>query len=122
MLQVLNATDKTAFINPPFQASNVQVQSTVNNQAMWIGANDTNRMLTILSGHRNGAANAKMSQGSVVNVTGMVQKVPSTVRARNQWHSSSSDANRLEQQGAYIQASQMPKAQQKRDAIKGLSR
>jgi len=112
-VQVLNATDKTSFINQPFQANDVPVQDKVNNQALWIGGNNSNRMLAILSGTGNSAANANIGKGNMVNVTGTVEKAPLAAQARSEWHLSSGEANRLEQEGAYIRASQVTNAQQR---------
>lgn len=109
-VQVLNATDKASFINKPFQANDVPVQGKVNDHVLWIGANNSSRMLTILSGAANNAANANIGQGNLVNVTGTVEKAPPIAQAKSQWHLNDSQAKLLEQEGAYIQASQVMNA------------
>lgn len=106
-LNVLNATDKNQYIGKPFQVNDVPVQKQLNNHAMWIGANNGTPMLVVLTGNGNTAANAHISQSSLINVTGTVQKAPPQAQAKNQWKLSEDDANQLERQGAYIQATQV---------------
>jgi hypothetical protein len=109
--QVLDATNKSAFINQNFQVNDAPVQGKINNRALWIGASDSSRMLAVLNRTGSSAANADISQGTLVNVTGTVEKAPPAAQLRSQWHLSRSDAQRVEQQGVYIQASQVTNAQ-----------
>lgn len=106
-LSVLNATDKNQYIGKPFQINNVPVQNQINNHAMWIGANNGAQMLVVLTGNGNMAANAHISQGSLINVTGTVEKAPPQAQAKSQWKLSDDDASQLERQGAYVQATQV---------------
>jgi hypothetical protein len=46
-VQALNATDKASLINKAFQVNEAPVQDKVNNQALWIGPDNWNRMLAI---------------------------------------------------------------------------
>src|SRR5579884_2024976 len=90
---VLNATDKQAFVGQPFRVSNVPVQNKINNQVLWIGANNNSGLLVVLTGTDNSAANAGIQQGTRVNVTGTVEKAPPAAQARQQWSLSNQDAN-----------------------------
>lgn len=104
---VLNAGNKQAYIGKPFDARNVTVQNMVNDNAMWVGGQNS-PMLLILGGAVNGsAANAHIAQGEAINVTGTVEKAPPAAQAKGQWNLSDDDVNRLEQQGAYIQANEV---------------
>jgi hypothetical protein len=104
---VLNATDKQTFIGKPFQVNNVPVQNKVNDQVLWVGGNNSTPILVVLTGAGNSAANANISQGNNVDITGTVQKAPPKNQAQHNWQLSGDDANRLEQEGAYIQATQV---------------
>lgn len=104
---VLNAGNKQAYIGQPFDAQNVTVQSKVNNNAMWVGGKNT-PMLLIMGGAANSSsANAHIAQGEAINITGTVAKAPPANEAKSQWQLSDDDVNQLEQQGAYIQATQV---------------
>jgi hypothetical protein len=106
-VQILTATNKQLFVNQGFDIRNVPVQQTNNNQAFWIGANNSDTMLVVLTGNQNNAANANIQQGQRVNVTGTIERAPSAAEAKRLWSLSDNDVNRLEQQGAYVQATQV---------------
>lgn len=109
-IAVLNATNKQLFIGQPFHVRNVPVQSIVNDHALWVGVNDADSILVILSGN-NAAANTDIAQGNRVNVVGTIQKAPEAARASQQWDLSQDDVNHLEQQGAYVQATDVQSPQ-----------
>jgi hypothetical protein len=104
---VLNATNKQSYVGKQFQVSDVPVQKKVNDHVLWIGARNATPMLLILSGNGNSAANAHIDKGSLISVTGTVQKAPPRSQAKSQWSLSGGGADRLEQQGAYIEATQV---------------
>jgi hypothetical protein len=104
---VLNATNKQPFVGRSFNAQNVPVQAVVNDHTLWVGANGAPPMLVVLTGNNNTAANANISEGSRININGTVEKSPSAAQAKQQWSLSDDDANSLEQQGAYIQATEV---------------
>lgn len=103
-LAALTATNKQPFIGGPFNVRGVPVQTVVNDHALWIGENNRGSMLVVLTGANNTVANANIAQGDPINVTGTVRKAPDTATARQQWSLTDDDANLLERQGAYIQA------------------
>lgn len=104
---VLNATDKQPFVGKPFEVNRIPVQNEVNDHVLWVGENNSTPMLVVLTGADNNAANANISQGTLVNITGTVQKAPPKDQAKNNWKLGDDDVNRLEQEGAYIQATQV---------------
>lgn len=107
---VLSATNKQPFIGKQFQIRNVPVQQKSTDQAIWISMSNGTPMLVVLTGNQNTTANANISGGSRVDVTGTVQKPPPAQQAKSQWSLSDEQTNRLEQQGAYIQARQVQAA------------
>lgn len=109
-VQILTSANKQAFVGKRFSISDVPVQQTNGNQAFWIGANNISPMLVVFEGNNN-TSNAGIQQGARVNVTGMVARAPSAANAKRMWKLSEEDANRLEQQGAYVQASRVEAAQ-----------
>ncbi len=104
---VLNATNKQPFIGHPFNVSDVPVQTVANDHAVWVGANGATPMLVVLTGNNNTTANANISEGSRININGTLEKAPPAAQAKQQWSLSDDDANRLEQQGAYINATEV---------------
>jgi hypothetical protein len=106
-LSALTATDKQPYIGKQFQINNVPVQSRVNDHVFWIGADNLTPMLVVLTGSGNTLANARIGQGTLVDVTGITQKAPPQAQAQEQWQLSGNDAAQLERQGAYVQATQV---------------
>lgn len=106
---VLNATDKQPFVGKPFSVGNVPVQSKVNDHVLWVGTNNSTPMLVVLTGAGNTTANASVSEGDRVDITGTVEKAPPKGEAQHNLQLSDDDASRLEQEGAYIQATQVTK-------------
>lgn len=104
---VLNATNKQPFVGRPFNITNVPVQTVINDHTLWVGANGATPMLVVLAGNNNTAPNANISEGSRININGTVEKAPPAAQAKQQWSLSDDDANRLAQQGAYIQATEV---------------
>lgn len=104
-LTALNAADKQPFAGKSFQLNNVPVQTKINSKVFWIGRNKGTSMLMVMN-KPNTAKNGLISEGQLVDVTGTVEKAPPAGQARQQWSLSSGDAARLQQQGAYIQATQ----------------
>ena len=110
---ILNSTDKQSFVGKPFAINDVQIQNKVNDQVLWIGgANNSATMLVVLNGPGNSTANANVGGGDHVNITGNVEKAPTAAQAKQTWHLSDDAAKQLEQQGVYVQASNVQKVQQ----------
>jgi hypothetical protein len=107
---MLSATDKRTFIGESFQINGAVVTKKVNNHVMWIGLNNNRNsasMLVVLQGAGNSAAHAPIAQGDRVNVTGRIDQAPAAARAKRNWKLSGNGQNRLEQEGAYVAASQV---------------
>jgi len=103
-VQILTAADKHHFIKQPFVIRHVPVQKVNNDRAFWIGANNSDTMLVVLTGN---AASNKIQQGERVNLSGRVSRAPSADQAKRMWSLSDEEAKRLEQQGAFVQATQV---------------
>ncbi len=108
---LLDATNKTAFVGKLVTLNPVQVQTKVNDQVLWVGGNNTSPMLVVLTGADNSAANAKVGQGDWISAYGSVEKAPPAAQAKQQWSLDDNGTKRLEQQGAYLQATQVQKVQ-----------
>lgn len=105
-LEILTATDRRPFVGRSFQVSTVPVINKTNDQAVWIGTKTTPPMLLILG---NGASppNTTIVAGSLLDVTGTVDKAPPAAQAKSQWNLSTKAASQLENQGVYIQATRV---------------
>jgi len=106
-VQILTATNKQTFVSQPFVINNVSVQKTANERAFWIGANDNDTMLVVLTGNQNIAGNSNVQNGVKVNISGTVERAPSSQQAKRMWSLSDDDAKKLEQQGVFVQATQV---------------
>jgi len=104
---ILTAANKQIYIGQPFTISNVPVQKTANDRAFWIGANDNDTMLVVLTGNQNNAGNSNVQNGVRVNISGTVERAPSAEQAKRMWSLSDEDAKKLEQQGVFVQAAQV---------------
>lgn len=101
-VEVLTAVDRRPFAGRNFQVTSVPVISKSNNQAVWIGTKTTPAMLLILKGSQ--ATPANIVPGTLLDVSGTVEKAPPTDQASKEWNLSSGDTSQLESQGVYIQA------------------
>lgn len=110
---VLDAQNKSGFVGQSFSINNVPVQKVDNNHAVWIGTNNTRRAGPLLAVVSGSAANTlkNLTVGDRVNVTGTVEKAPSTRQAQREWSISSEDANNVKADGVYIRANQVTPAQ-----------
>jgi len=114
-LAVLNASNRQAYVGKPFQANGVIVRNKVNDREYWIGVNSSAPMLVVVSANQN--AYGAIASGSRVRVTGTVQKAPPATEAKQDWGLNQNQINRVEHQGAYVQASMIQPA----EAIQGRS-
>lgn len=106
-VQVLNASNKLAYVGQPFVIQRVPVQGKVSGQSFWIGTNGSTPMLVVLQGNSNTTANANINPGDRVNITGTVQKAPPPAEAKKSMGLDDNAARRLEQEGVYAQATQV---------------
>lgn len=103
---ILTSADKRMYIGRPFQVNGAVVTKKVNNYVLWIGQGGNGAsVLVVLEGSGKNAAHANVSVGDVVNVTGTMEKAPA--QAQQNWKLSAEGQRRLEQQGAYVAASQV---------------
>lgn len=103
-VQILTSPHKSALVGQPFDIRNVPVVEKDGPRAIWIGANNMEPMLVVLAGNEATNADAAVAQGSRVDVTGTVEHAPSAEIAQRQWQLSADGVKRLEQEGAYVQA------------------
>jgi hypothetical protein len=105
------STNRQALVGQSFNIRNVPVQSKASNGAFWIAANNNAPMLVALNGGATNPMSADIAPGVRVNITGTVARAPSAAQAKRLWALSDNDVNRLEQQGAYVQATQVQAGQ-----------
>lgn len=101
---ILTAQDKKAFVGKRFAANDIPVQQKINGRAMWIG--EKQPILAIVTGHGKDSAK-NVVHGKVVDAIGKVEKAPPEQQARREWNLSNKEVSRLENQGAYIEVSQL---------------
>jgi hypothetical protein len=102
---VLNSANRSSFVGSQFRVTNVTVKNKVNDYAYWITTPNSEPLLVVTSLQQ--LPNATINKGEHVNVTGVVQKAPSEGEAQQKWGLSPDDAKPVEQQGAYIVASEV---------------
>lgn len=120
-LEVLESTNKTAYVGKNFQIDNVPVQGKVSDHAVWIGTNHAARMLVVSNGNVDAALansnepkynrNNGMGASNLVDVNGTVTKAPTEAQAKKEWGLSNDAAKQLEHQDVYVMASQVQSAQ-----------
>jgi hypothetical protein len=103
-VEIRTAVNRRPFAGRTFQVSTVPMISKSNNQAVWIGTKTAPPMLLILN---SADADANIVPGTLLDVSGTVQKAPTAAQASNEWKLSGSDASQLENQGVYIQATKV---------------
>ncbi|HEX5234834.1 MAG TPA: hypothetical protein VFW25_05830 [Silvibacterium sp.] len=106
-VQALTSTDKAGLVGQSFDISNVQVQQKSRNGAFWIGANKTAPMLVVLNRGARNSTWASIAPSNRVNITGVIERAPSAAQARRLWSLNNAQTNRLEQEGAYVQAAEV---------------
>lgn len=88
------------------------MQKVDNNNAVWIGTSNTRNagpLLAIVPGNFNSLMSG-LAVGDRVNVTGTVEKAPPSSQARHNFKISSEDANNVEADGVYVQATSVTRA------------
>lgn len=106
---ILDATDKMDYLGKTFQVRNAHVQDIVNDHVLWLTGNGSAPMLAVLTGKGNSLANAKVGKGDRVDVIGQVEKAPPASAAQENWKLDKDQTDQLEQQGAYVAATQVQK-------------
>lgn len=136
-IAVLNASNKAAFVGQQFDLSNVPVTKKVSNRVFWVGTNNSAPTLLVLTAAtRNGAQPSNATEVSnnnhsantgvagndtgssayngngtaphqIISAKGTVEKAPEAEQAKREWNLSDSGTKRLENQGAYMQATEL---------------
>ena len=105
---ILNANNKRQYIGQAFQVDNAPVDRAASNVAFWIGSrNNSVPMLLVTTGVPANAGNENLAHGQSIYAGGRVMAAPNAAQAKQQWSLSDADVAKLEQQGAYIQATQV---------------
>ena len=101
---MLDANNKASFANQAFSLRNVEVERRASDRALWIGSkfNAVPTLLILPAG--NDRSIAAIGQGAWIDTTGRIYAAPKAEQAKQQWGLSDQDAQQLEQQGAYMQA------------------
>jgi hypothetical protein len=107
----LNAKDKTSFVGQPFAVNAATVQQNAGSHALWIGPNNSTPMLVVFEEPSGSTETANIAEGDLVSVNGTIVKAPPAKQAQSKWSLSDDDTQRLEQEGAYIQATKLQPAE-----------
>jgi hypothetical protein len=108
----LDATDKKSFVGQPFAVNGATVRENAGSHALWIGPKNSPPMLVVLAEPSGSAETANFAEGDLVSVNGTIEKAPPAKQAQSKWSLSDDDTQRLEQEGAYIQATKLQPAEQ----------
>ena len=101
---IVASGEKVIYIGKRFQATGIPIQRRVNGRVLWIGQGTS--MLAVVNGTPS-AAERNAAPGQNVSATGLVKQAPPPDQAKQRWALSDEDMARLEQQGAYIELSQL---------------
>ena len=105
---VLNSEDKQQYIGQSLEIVRTPVLKRVSGSMFWLGSqNDPAPVLVVMSGRAQNPKNANVREGETMNVVGQVQKAPTVQEATQHWHLPRSAAERLQREGAYVEASEV---------------
>ncbi|MEO8725511.1 MAG: hypothetical protein ABI383_05255 [Acidobacteriaceae bacterium] len=115
-LATLTAPDKSSYIGKQVTLSQVQIQGSAGDSAWWVGPSNMQELLVVTPQNvhptKSGGAQTTLNNGDLVNITGTVKQAPPTQQAQQHWGLSSDDATRLDNQGVYVEASNLTQNQQ----------
>lgn len=106
----LQATNKQPFVGQKFQANFVPVQKKISDSVFLVGPRNTAPMLLVLKNNTATGSSGRthvvtlIDAGTLIDITGTIQKPPPQAQAKEQWSLSSKEAAELERQGGYIEA------------------
>lgn len=105
---MLNSPNKQQYIGQSLEIVRTPVLQRVSDSMFWLGAkDDPSPVLVVMAGRAQNAKNVNVQEGETMNVVGQVQKAPTVQQATQGWHLSHSAAERLQYEGAYIEASEV---------------
>lgn len=106
----LKSDHKEQYVGQTFQIVRTPVLKKVSDNVFWVGEkNDPAPLLVVVSNTAKTSPN--LEPGEMVDVVGQVVKAPAAQQSKRDWHLSTDGAQRLEHEGAYVQASQAILAQ-----------
>lgn len=101
---MLNSDNKGSFVGQHFEAYALPVQNKIGNDALRVGTSSGASMLVVMP---NGLTTGNIRDGSHLDIGGTVDKPPAADKAEHQWSLNTAEAQRLEEDGAYVQATQV---------------
>jgi hypothetical protein len=108
---VLIASNKREFEGQSLQVSGASVTKRVNNDVFWVGSNSSAPLLVVISAPANPASARNVTAGESVNVSGTIEKAPPADEAKKDWGLDDAGTQRLEKEGAYLNATDASRAQ-----------
>ena len=107
---IASAPDQQSLVNRQVQFANVPVQSVICDRTFWVGSGNDQRLLVVLdealdSGNTERALD--VNAGQTLTMNGIVRRMPNAADAQKQWGLSAAEANSLQNQRVYLQASQV---------------
>lgn len=103
-LAALQSPNKQAFVGQKFQANFVPVQKEISDTVFWVGAKNTTPTLLVIKSNGTASKNGAIHAGTLIDITGTVQKSPPQAQAQKEWSLNSDGAAQLEREGGYIEA------------------
>lgn len=106
-LAALQAPNKQSYVGQAFQANFVPVQKKISDTVFLVGPKNVKPTLLVMKTHQTTGiprTSTAIDVGTLIDITGTVEKPPPPAQARTQWSLSADEANQLAQQGGYIEA------------------
>lgn len=114
---ILDASNKLPYVGQAFVIQNVAVQRMAGPQAYWVGSTFNSVPMLVVNASNGASPATDTGSGNNggpgatpqerLDVTGRVMKAPAPAQAEQKWGLDVADANRLQSQGVYIQATEM---------------
>lgn len=103
-LAALQTSNKQSFLGQKFQANFVPVQKKISDTVFWVGPKNSPPTLLVIKSNGTATKNGVINAGTLIDITGTVQKSPPQAQAQKEWSLSSKGAAQLEREGGYIEA------------------
>lgn len=107
---ITGSTNQQSLYNTQVQLSNATVQNVNGDRTFWVTQNNSKPLLVVLAPPLDeGSAENKivMKPGQNVNITGVLQPMPTQQQVQQQWGLTANEAKPLQSEALYLQARQV---------------
>ncbi len=107
---ITSAPNQQTLVNRQVQFANVPVQSVIGDRTFWVGTGANERLLVVLDEALDSGGTEKaldINAGQTLTMSGLVRRMITKADAQKEWGLSAAEADSLQNQQIYLQASQV---------------